>query len=221
MRRLALTAIAALILIMASAAVAEAATCNQLPGRNLATNGKVKIVRTKLKGGRSRFFGCVLPRGTARPIGPLLGPDISGYDTSQTIRAIKGTFVTAELYGSVGETSSTYGQSSVYNLATGRSYVFDAQSSSEDGQEFYGLGQSERRFLNAKGQLIASYLALKVTDAGEESEVATIAVFSATGKRTILDRGPADTLAARSLKVTGRTASWTSGRNTKTYTLAA
>lgn len=218
MPRALLLALAAVTLIASPVRVAEAAPvkCNKLTGKNLAKNGKVKVVKTRLTKARSRFLGCVLPRGTVRPIGPILGPDEGGGSSSQRITLIRGTFVTADFFVGVGQTSTTAGDSSVYNLVTGKSYVYDAQSSSEEGQQFYDLGQSQRTFLDAKGRLVASYIAL---DVQTQTETATIAFFSATGKRTILDQGPQGTIGVSTLKLVGKTASWTSGGATRTYTL--
>lgn len=219
MRRSVLLAFAAVTVVATPVGVAEAAPvkCNKLAGKNLAKNGKVKVVRTKLRQGRSRYFGCVLPRGTVRPIGPVLGPDADGLvSSSQSITLIKGTFVIADFFVGVGQTSTTASDSSVYNLATGKSYVYDAQSSSEEGQQFFDLGRSQRAFLDGKGRLVASYIAL---DQESQTETATIVVFSATGKRKILDQGPQGTIGVSTLKLVGRTASWLSDGVKKTYTL--
>jgi hypothetical protein len=216
MRRSIVSAVAAFAVIASSASVADAATCNQLRGKNLATNGKVKIVKTRLGKGRSRYFGCVLPRGTAHPIGRAFGLNLDGVDTSQSIDQVKGTFVVVTYSESYGTTTSD--DSRVYNLATGKSYLFYNVFGSENGSDQYDLGSPVRKFLDDKGRLVASYLHLPTTDQSSDVKRVTITVFSATGKRTILDQAT-EALDAKSLKVVGKIASWTSGGMTKTYTL--
>lgn len=217
MRRFVLAAVAAIAVIASSASVADAATCKQLKGKNLAKNGKVKIVKTHLGQGRSRYFGCVLPRGRAHPIGGAFGLDLDGVDTSQSIDQVRGTFVAASFSENYGTTQSE--ESRVYNVATGKSYVFSYAFGSENGSEQYDLGFPVRRFLDPKGRLITSYLFEGPND-DQSADVrqATIAVFSASGKRRILDQA-SESLDPKSLRVVGKTASWTSSGKTTTYTL--
>ncbi|MCW3015998.1 MAG: hypothetical protein JWO02_3090 [Solirubrobacterales bacterium] len=211
-------AVVTVALIVSSVGAAEAATvkCNKLVGKNFAKNGKVKIVRKKLSRGQSRFFGCVLPGGAVRPIGPVVGPDQTGYDTSESIVSVRGTFAAVEIFGGVGQTAMTFGDSRVYNLTTGKSYVYDEQSSSEEGQQSgkYGLGR--KSFLNAHGRLVGSYQAYSSDD---DAKITSIVSYSPSGEATLLDKGDAAVVLAQSLKLVGTTASWTSGGVTKTATL--
>lgn len=216
MRRSVISVVAAFAVIASSASVAHAATCNQLKGKNLAKNGKVKIVKTQLTKSRSRYFGCVLPRGTAHPLGAVLSYDPDGETDSQRIARVSGTFAEASISINYGTSQSDI--SRVYDVATGKSYDFYSVSGSENGSEQYDLGAPVRKFLDAKGTLVVSYLHDPTTDEPSDVVRTTIAVFSTTGKRTILDQAT-EALDPKSLKVVGKIASWTSGGKTKTYTL--
>ena len=220
MRRYAGPAAAVVVALSSSASVATAATCNQLHGTNLAKSRAVKIVKTRLHAGRSRYFGCVLPHGTAHPIGGPVGPDVGGYETTQHIDRLNGRFVAVTYSQSAG--TETSDDSRVYNLATGRSYLFAHAFVSESESDYYDLGSAVRTILATKGRLVASYSRYvdNPDPNGDQLERATIAAFSATGKRRILDEGPASSVIEKSLKVVGRTASWTSGGRVKTYTLS-
>ena len=202
-----------------SASVATAETCNQLHGKNLAKSRMVKIVKTRLHSGRARYFGCVLPRGTAHPIGGFVGPDIGGFEKTQHIDRLNGRFVAVTYSQSVG--TETSDDSRVYNLATGRSYLFAHAFASENESDYYELGARVRAVLASRGRLVASYSRYEDNPDpnGDQIEHATIAVFSATGKRKILDEGLASSVVAKSLKVVGHTVSWTSGGVVRTYTL--
>lgn len=198
-------------------ATASSGTCRNLAGKDLARTGVVKVVRQPLGNGHSRYVGCRRPDGRVHALSAVLGVNASGFRETASLRAAEGAYVVVKESEVVAAGGST--RSRVIDARTGRGYTFFAASSSEETSSFYRLGSPQievqnlpgavRSHLDAHGRLAVAYTGTTVDDAATRTVV--IAVFTASGRRTVLDQGDPRSVIATSLTLRGGIARWTSG----------
>lgn len=197
-------------------AVPSLGTCRALTGKDLAASPAAKVVRRPVVRGRSRLVGCATPGGHVRALSGTLGTDSAGIRESASVVTSAGPFVVLKRSESVAAGGST--SSRVVDLRTGHSHTYFAASSSEDSSSFTTLGSpavqimnlpgAVRTHLDAVGRLAVAFTGTTTDDAGSPTVV--IAVFTAAGRRTVVDQGTPNSVVATSLRLNGGVARWRS-----------
>jgi hypothetical protein len=192
-------------------------SCRTLTGKDLAASAAAKVVRRPVVGGRTRLLGCATPRGRVRALTGALGTDSAGIRESASVLTSTGPFVVVKHSESVAAGGST--SSRVVDLRNGRGHTYFSASSSEEYSSFTTLGRpavevmnlpgAVRAHLDATGRLAVAFTGRTTDDAAKATVV--IAVFTAAGRRTVVDQGAPNAVVATSLRLSGGVARWRSG----------
>lgn len=188
---------------LATAAGHGASACQRLHGADLAPARTIKLVERR-GAGWTRLVGCALPRGRVRTLGSSDGGSFGDF---YAVRAVAGAFVLLDQgYGSSDRTEE---RTSVVNIRTGRSHRIASLVALTGGAtaEPSAHTTAPAAFINARGEAAAA-VRVEPTQAGSPVRI-VIAGFSATGRRTTLDEGSPDEIAVDSLRLRGRTVTWT------------
>ncbi len=198
LRRAMLAALAgALLLPAADAAAAKPARCDKTKGTELAHSAVVKVYKVK-SGPSYRYFGCAKPRG---PVVALTKP-FQGRDVK--LVAAKGAYV------AFTRTISGRDTIAVVDARTGKKrhglyppdeIEFDVDPSTPQ------IGAAR---VNARGELVVSYIGLG--DGSSTDSTVFIYAFDLDYHDQLLDNGTSSKLRAKSIKLSGRTVSWTHAR---------
>ena len=196
------------VLVLAAPAASTGAkprrsACQRLRGADLAPARNIKLVEHANIYDGKNLLGCVLPRGALRKVTYSVSSDSASVDYE--VRRLVGPVVLLETSDTdpLGGTS----QVSVYHLRTGVEYTI-ASACVE-----YGAPGEECPNPPTEDHLDATVLdrqgrsAIAATSGDGTSR--SIASFSSTGVRSVLDSGTPAEIPASSLKLTGSTVTWT------------
>jgi hypothetical protein len=207
-----------------SAAAATPVTCRHAPGRTIAHNAEIKVTRFQqgpLATRSTRLFACALPNGRVRPITKTLRND-DPLGCHAEARSLRGRYLL--LTFGCDDPQGGDSTSVVVDGVTGKHlYRYDNYYVGDDYSYFelrankapVTLDHDSRVLLSATGSLVVSYAAVDPSDAPETYIVA----FDLHGRQTVLDHGLSTSVIARSLKLEGSTATWTSAGQDKQTTI--
>lgn len=198
MRRLAIPLLAVALAVLAPTGPAPAAkrsACQRLAGHDLAGARTVKLVFKANAIGGADLVGCVLPRGRVRTIAQSKVLDT--HTDRVAIRRVVGRIVIVDL--SLGDQYGRSTRTDVCDLRGGGCYPVAYRTVDMSSASF---GPSATEVLVTKAG--RAVVALTTPDGA-----ITIAAFGLPGRRIDLDRGPAASVPASSLRLTGNLASWT------------
>jgi hypothetical protein len=185
----------------------------KLHGHTVLRTKRLRVVRRKNNDGGVDLIGCVFRKGRSRKLATTFNTDTSSESARITRHA--GTFVAIK--ETSGDQYHTSQDLRVVDVGSRRRYTAYLQVAAPGGGGFSPHDQGvelARYLLNRRGQLAAAFETHPIdqngyTLPGSAPTKTDIAGFSSRGKRRALDSGsPADVPAA-SLRLKGRTVSWT------------
>jgi hypothetical protein len=183
--------------------------CQRLRGKDLAPARNVKLAKRPNADSGRDLVGCVLPRGRVRTVASSADfyTTTEGFSLEQVAGAT--VLVATSSNSQYTSTSSLF----VFDLRSGRSYSIAHDNEPLGSGPDPGSTRAIAAFVNTAGQAVAD---LSAADSGPPggppfSGEAKIVGFSSRGRTTTLDTGTGDQMPARSLRLKGRTASWTHG----------
>jgi hypothetical protein len=194
-RRAMFAALAGAILLPAAAATAAGPTrCDRTHGTELAHSAVVKAYKVK-SAGAYRFYGCAKPRG---PVVALTQP-FKGKDVK--LVAAKGAYV------AFTRTISGRDTIAVVDARTGKKrhglYPPDDIEFDVDPQ----TPQIGAARVNTQGELVVAYIGLG--DGASTDSTVYIYAFDSDYHEQLLDSGTSSKLSARSIKLSGKSVTWT------------
>lgn len=192
---------------VAATPATAATTCRSLHGTLVRSTPTSKVVSQPVKGGR-RYVGCAKPDGRAR----VLGTKTKGEEGASTALAIvkaAGPYLLVKTSYDEGPARFSGDRRYVIDLRTGKKRALWRIDFGEgDCSELHptGIGYPKQFVLGANGIVVGVFVGGDCTLAG------TRVVAFVPGKPTqTLDQGDNGTIAATSLRLSGRTASWKHG----------
>jgi hypothetical protein len=184
--------------------------CQRLKGKDIAPAPKVKLVRRRNEELGTDLRGCVLPRGRVHLVALSSNLETS-WDDYRVVQ-VAGRFVLLETTHSDQYASAT--NTLVFDLRTGRTYGIAHDCARIGSYTCDGpRTTAAAAFVNRRGQAAAAIVPVG-------GDTTTIAGFSSRAQRTDFDSGLSVDIPASSLRLEGRTVSWTHSGEERTATLS-
>lgn len=187
---------AAVLMPAADAGAAAPKRCDRTPGTELAHSAVVKVYKVR-SAGSYRFYGCARPRG---PVVALTKP-FKG--RAVKLVAAKGAYVafTRTISGrdTIAVVDARTGKKR-HGLYPPEGIEFDVDPSTPQ------IGAAR---VNARGELVVAYVGLG--DGASTDSTVYVYAFDLDYHDQLLDSGTSSKLSARSIRLSGKTVSWTHG----------